>query len=108
MSNLNCEQMEQLLPDYFQGALSPVQTAEVEQHAEHCATCAQDIVMWKQLAMLPEEKPSPESRQRFEAMLHAYSATADETAPASPAQSNVRAPRATSTEFARPSWNFLE
>ena len=38
MSNLTCEQMEALLPDYFQSALSPAQSAEVEQHCEHCAT----------------------------------------------------------------------
>ncbi len=105
MSNLTCEQMEALLPDYFQGALPTAQAVEIEQHCEHCATCAQDIVMWKQLAMLPDEKPSTESRQRFDAMLHAYSATALETAPT---QLTARAPRAISTESTKPSWNFIE
>jgi anti-sigma factor RsiW len=115
MNNLNCEQMEQLLPDYLQGALSPAQSAEVEQHCAHCTNCAQDIVMWKQLAMLPEEKPSVESRQRFEAMLHAYSEgtsaiqsrrthIASEIA-ATPAPANIRPSRPTA---AKPSWNFLE
>jgi anti-sigma-K factor RskA len=102
MNNVNCEQMDRLLPDYLQGALSSAQAAEVEQHCEHCANCAQDIVIWKQLAMLPEEKPSAESRQRFEAMLHAYSATASEIAPA---HSNARPSRPVAT---KPSWNFLE
>jgi anti-sigma factor RsiW len=104
MNNLNCEQMEQLLPDYLQSALSPAQAAEVEQHCEHCATCTQDIVMWKQLAMLPAEKPSAESRQRFEAMLHAYSSTAAETA----AQVRAAANSAPQTTAAKPSWNFIE
>jgi anti-sigma factor RsiW len=104
MNNLNCEQMEQLLPDYLQGALSPAQSAEVDQHCEGCASCAQDIVMWKQLATLPAEKPSVDSRQRFEAMLHAYSATAAETA------AHVRAvANATQQPAAvKPPWNFLE
>jgi anti-sigma factor RsiW len=107
MSKLTCEQMETLLPDYFQGALSPAQAAEVEQHSEHCATCAQDIVMWKQLATLPQEKPSAESRQRFDAMLHAYSATTYGTAPA--VGTSARAPRTTVIEtIAKPSFNFLE
>lgn len=101
MNKLNCEQMEQLLPDYLQGALSPAQSAEVEQHGEHCSTCAQDIVMWKKLAQLPEEKPSAESRQRFDAMLHAYSATTVEAA-----KSHVQPSRQPATP--KPSWNFLE
>lgn len=101
MNNLTCEQMEQLLPDYLQGALSPSQSTEVEQHCAHCATCAQDIVMWKQLAVLPEEKPSPDSRQRFEAMLHAYAAPTSE-----PVQSSTSATRP--TEPTKPSWNFLD
>jgi anti-sigma factor RsiW len=106
MSNLTCEQMEQLLPDYFQGALSAAQATEVEQHSEHCAACAQDIVMWKQLAMLPEEKPSAESRQRFDAMLHAYSATATTSEPA-PARWSAQASQPRQSE-PKPSWNFIE
>jgi anti-sigma factor RsiW len=103
MNNLTCEQMEQLLPDYLQGALSPSQSAEVEQHCEHCSTCAQDIVMWKKLALLPEEKPSAESRQRFDAMLHAYSAT---TAAATPARVSTIASQQTAA--IKPSFNFVE
>ena len=30
--NLNCQQIEELLPDYLQGALARAQSAEVEQH----------------------------------------------------------------------------
>jgi anti-sigma factor RsiW len=109
MTNMNCQQIEQLLPDYLQNALSPAQTAEVDQHCEHCATCAQDIVMWKNLALLPEEKPSADSRQRFDAMLHAYSATASasESAAVTPAQSIAR-PSQLAPTAPKPSFNFLE
>ncbi len=69
---MNCEQIAELLPDYLQGSLNREQSSSVEQHCEHCATCAQDVVMWKKLALLPDEQPSADSRARFEAMLHAY------------------------------------
>jgi anti-sigma factor RsiW len=69
---MNCEQITELLPDYLQGSLAGEQAGEVEQHCEHCASCGQDVAMWKKLAVLPAELPSPESRIRFEAMLHAY------------------------------------
>src|SRR5215467_14606861 len=106
MNKMNCQHLEELLPDYLQNALSPAQAAEVEQHCENCASCAQDIVMWKKLALLPEEKPSAESRQRFDAMLHAYATTAAETA------ASVRATTAAAATqqlaVAKPSWNLIE
>jgi len=107
MNNMNCRQLEELLPDYLQGALSPAQTAEVEQHCEHCAGCAQDIVMWKKLALLPQETPSVESRQRFDAMMHAYSTTVAETAASVRAIANAHAAQQ-QPSTAKPSWNFIE
>jgi anti-sigma factor RsiW len=107
MNNMNCRQLEELLPDYLQGALSPAQTAEVEQHCERCASCAQDIVMWKKLALLPQETPSVESRQRFDAMMHAYSTTVAETAASVRATANAHAVQQ-QPSTAKPSWNFIE
>jgi HEAT repeats len=34
--------------------------------------------MWKKLALLPPDQPSPDSRARFDAMLHAYSPASSE------------------------------
>jgi len=102
MKKMNCEQIESLLSDYLQNTLAPAQAAEVAQHCEHCTNCAQDIVMWKQLAMLPDEKPSTESRERFDTMLHAYSATA---ADAALMRSNARSAQ---NAPIKPAWNFLE
>jgi anti-sigma factor RsiW len=70
---MNCEQIAELLPDYLQGSLAREQASQVEQHCEHCANCAQDVAMWKKLALLPPDQPGPDSRARFDAMLHAYS-----------------------------------
>jgi anti-sigma factor RsiW len=106
MNAMNCQQLEQLLPDYLQNVLSPAQTAEVEQHCEHCANCAQDIVMWKKLALLPQEVPSTESRQRFDAMMHAYSTTVAEAAAASARA--IAAANAAQQPATKPAWNFIE
>jgi anti-sigma factor RsiW len=70
---MNCEQIAELLPDYLQSALAREQVSQVEQHCDHCANCAQDVAMWKKLALLPPDQPSPDSRARFDAMLHSYS-----------------------------------
>jgi len=75
---MNCEQIAELLPDYLQSSLAREQASQVEQHCEHCATCAQDVAMWKKLALLPPDQPSPDSRARFDAMLHAYSPASSE------------------------------
>jgi anti-sigma factor RsiW len=108
MNTMNCQQIETLLPDYLQNGLSTTQAAELEQHCQHCASCAQDVVMWKKLAMLPEEKPGAESRERFDAMLHSYSATSTIGA----AEVSQARAAAISTQHqptaAKPSWNFFE
>ena len=75
---MNCEQIAELLPDYLQSSLAREQASQVEQHCEHCANCAQDVAMWKKLALLPPAQPSPDSRARFDAMLHAYSPASSE------------------------------
>jgi anti-sigma factor RsiW len=78
---MNCEQIAELLPDYLQGNLSREQSEMVEAHCQSCATCLDEVAVWKKLSLLPSEQPSTESRARFEAMLHAYpTASADQAA----------------------------
>ncbi|MGC0774443.1 MAG: zf-HC2 domain-containing protein [Candidatus Acidiferrum sp.] len=69
---MKCEEIGELLPDYLQGNLKAEQDDLVEQHIAECADCREDVAIWKKLSLLPVEQPSKESRQRFEAMLHAY------------------------------------
>ena len=69
---MKCEQIAEFLPDYLQASLRPEQSQTVEQHLASCADCSEVIALWQKLGELPEEQPSAESRQRFEAMLHAY------------------------------------
>ncbi len=69
---MKCEQIAELLPDYLQEALRPEQNQIVEQHLAACPDCTEVVALWKKLATLPDEQPSPASRERFEAMLHAW------------------------------------
>jgi Putative zinc-finger/HEAT repeats len=76
---MNCQQISRLMPDYLEGAVTAAQAREVETHLQNCPTCSDEVAVWKKLAQLPAEQPSPESRARFEAMLHAFP-----SAPAAP------------------------
>ena len=69
---MKCEQIAELLPDYLQESLRPEQNKIVEQHLAACADCTEVAALWKKLATLPDEQPSPAARERFDAMLHAW------------------------------------
>lgn len=69
---MKCEQIEELLPDYLQGMLAQDQVQLVESHMETCGQCREEAALWKQLAALPVEQPSPALRSRFTAMLESY------------------------------------
>lgn len=69
---MRCEQIGELLPDYLQGNLNAEQDKLVEQHLEKCDDCRDEVTVATKLSRLPVEQPSAASRQRFEAMLHAY------------------------------------
>jgi anti-sigma factor RsiW len=88
---MKCEQVADLLPDYLQEALRPDQSKIVQQHLVSCAECTEVVALWQKLALLPDEQPSPASRERFEEMLNAY-----------------QSGRAASTESAKPShWSIF-
>jgi anti-sigma factor RsiW len=69
---MKCERVAELLPDYLQGGLGHDLDDQVEDHLEQCAHCAAEVALWKDLATLPVEQPSPALRSRFHAMLSAY------------------------------------
>src|SRR6476661_2589467 len=69
---MNCEAIGELLPDYLQGRLSPDLAGEVEKHLAGCVACGEEAALWRNLALLPEEQPSPALESRFKAMLESY------------------------------------
>jgi len=81
---MKCEEIAELLPDYLHGSLQHAQVSQVEEHIAHCADCRDEVAVWEKLSLLPVEQPGPESRIRFEAMLHAYRTGRAENVAASP------------------------
>jgi hypothetical protein len=71
---MKCEEIAELLPDYLQQGLEGEQKRVVERHLERCVECSEVAGLWKQLALIPDEQPSPAGRARFDAMLQAYQA----------------------------------
>jgi anti-sigma factor RsiW len=69
---MNCEEIGELLPDYLQGRLSSDDAGVVEKHLSQCAACGEEAALWKKLALLSEEQPSPAMESRFKAMLESY------------------------------------
>ncbi|HKN75718.1 MAG TPA: zf-HC2 domain-containing protein [Candidatus Acidoferrum sp.] len=78
---MKCEEIGELLPDYLQGSLRAEQDSLVERHLVECADCREEVAIWKKLSLLPVEKPSAESGDRFEAMLQAYQTGRNDKAP---------------------------
>lgn len=79
---MKCEEITEFLPEYLQGRLDGKQSAGISEHLENCAECADQVAIWKKLALLPDAQPSPTSRARFEAMLDAYRSARGEMAEA--------------------------
>jgi len=66
---MKCEELAELLPDYFQDSLQASARATVEAHLRECAECSAQVRLWERLARLPDQAPSPRLRERFEHML---------------------------------------
>jgi HEAT repeats/Putative zinc-finger len=69
---MRCEEIAELLPDYLQEGLRGEQRNRVERHLAGCVECMEVAGLWKKLALIPDEQPSPMGQARFEAMLQAY------------------------------------
>ena len=73
---MKCEQLKELLPDYWSGGLDETGKAALEAHLTGCALCQQEFEqlgsVWRKMGAIPEERPSAAMRARFEATLDAY------------------------------------
>jgi len=65
-----------LLPDFLMGSFTESERSSIQTHLKSCAACRREYeslsLLWNSLSALPEEKPSPAMRERFNAMLSAY------------------------------------
>ncbi len=99
-NEINCGQMEELLPDYLQQSLGTEQEEGVELHLRSCAECRDLVAMWNRLGLLPAEKAGAHLRDRFGAMLHAYQEAREEI------PRKVARPNRVVPFLARPAWQM--
>jgi len=69
---MKCEEIEGLLPDFLLNKLNSDRAVLVEQHVAECSECRDEVEIWKKLALLPVEQPSPSVGTRFQALLESY------------------------------------
>lgn len=69
---MDCQHIEKLLPDHFQHSLKESDARAVDEHVRGCEACREEVELWKALASIPNEKPSPMMRRNFEMMIEAY------------------------------------
>jgi hypothetical protein len=76
---MQCDQIAELLADYWAGALDPVSRNVVDDHLAECGSCQQAAALWTRLGSLPDALPGPELRARFDTMLAAYQQGLDQS-----------------------------
>jgi hypothetical protein len=81
---MNCEDVRERLPDYLAGTLEEAARPAIEEHLGGCRECGGAAEMWTRLGSLPEKQPGPALQARFEAMLAAYRAGAEQAERARP------------------------
>ncbi|SRR5579871_4902906 len=73
---MNCDDVRDLLPDYWTGGMDEGGKAAMQTHFAVCPACrgeAENLgAIWSKLGAIPEERPSRAMRARFEATLEAY------------------------------------
>jgi hypothetical protein len=65
-----------LLPDFLAGTFNETDRTAIKTHLQSCSSCRHEYEslssLWNTLGVLPEERPGPQMRERFNAMLAAY------------------------------------
>jgi hypothetical protein len=73
---MNCEQVSEYLPEYWDSALDEIPRRELEAHLAACPSCRTEAArlktFWLRLGAIPDEQPSVAARGRFEALLSDY------------------------------------
>lgn len=69
---MRCEEIQELLPEYWAGSAKSQDRELVNSHLAECADCRESSRLWSMLGELPDEQPGPEVAVRFRTMLAAY------------------------------------
>ena len=72
----NCKQIINIMPDFIAGNLDPVEQDKFQRHLNDCPICKAEVEsisgIWQKMEKIPEEKPAPALKIRFDNMLEAY------------------------------------
>src|SRR5579862_5812813 len=70
---MNCEDVQTLLPDYYDDMLTPVTRYAVQIHLQGCETCNKELheisLLFESIAGTNEELPSLDLKEKFTKML---------------------------------------
>ncbi|MEO8505460.1 MAG: HEAT repeat domain-containing protein [Acidobacteriota bacterium] len=71
---MNCDRLNDLLPDYLAGTLPAAINRELQAHLTECSACGLDVASleqtWEHMAVLADEQPGESMRSGFYAWLH--------------------------------------
>jgi len=74
---MDCEETRQLLPDFLLKTIRESDRVDLETHLDTCPECRAECDAiagaWEQMALLPDEEPGPNVRERFYANLESAS-----------------------------------
>jgi anti-sigma factor RsiW len=69
---MTCQELVELVTDYFDGALSPADRDEFERHLAICPGCVNYIEQMRTTIRLAQETKALEQRPEVGALLHAF------------------------------------
>ncbi len=76
---LSCQELVELVTDYFEGALSEDERVRFEEHAARCHGCGAYLEQMRAtvelLGRLPEESLSPDAERRLLEAFHGWRST---------------------------------
>lgn len=72
----NCEEIQNLLPDYFQENLDEETKIHIQTHLQTCSSCQIEFEtigeLWEKMSLVADEKPSENLKANFYTLLSAY------------------------------------
>ena len=72
----NCEEIQNLIPDFLQENLDEEMREQIQNHLQNCSSCQMEFEtvgdLWAKMDLVTDEKPSENLKTNFYSMLSAY------------------------------------
>jgi anti-sigma factor RsiW len=76
---VNCNELVELITDYLDGAMAPLERERVDQHLATCAGCTAYLEQFRATirltGMLTEEQIPPHAREELRTVFHGWRST---------------------------------